>query len=267
VNDDIDDELRRLFSDDRLDVHVTPDATDAVVRGADRRRRRRTAMTGAFAVVALIGAGVGLTQLRPAADDTAGPLLPTSTSSASATPPPSVSTYTSTVTVTVDPPPTGSGNTNPPGGTNPPRSSSKPSTAKPPPPAPEAAPPVWSKLSLGMSYDDAMATGELGNAGAGTNENCRYHGLKPGNGYVDVYISLVTGIVRINLPATGKTSKNIGAGSTVAEAKAAYPTATQNGSQLVVPMIATPQWKYVFETDGTNVTAVYMRVAADDQCL
>ncbi|MFS8100300.1 hypothetical protein LFM09_24530 [Lentzea alba] len=267
MNDDFDDELRRLFSDDRLDVQVTSDATDAVVRGADRRRRRRNAVTATFALVALVGAGVGLSQLRPPSDDTAGPLLPTSSSTASATPPPSASTYTSTVTVTVDPPTAGTGTPNPPGGNTTPKSSSKSSTAKPPPPTPEAAPPVWSKLSLGMSYDDAMATGELGNAGAGTNENCRYHGLKPGNGYVDVYISLITGIVRINLPDSGKTSKGIGAGSTVADAKAAYPTATQNGSQLVVPVIGTPQWKYVFETNGTNVTAVYMRVAADDQCL
>ncbi|MET8761206.1 hypothetical protein [Lentzea sp. NPDC004782] len=39
MDDDLDAELRRLFSDDRLDVHVTP---DAVLRGANRRRRRRT---------------------------------------------------------------------------------------------------------------------------------------------------------------------------------------------------------------------------------
>lgn len=263
--DDLDDELRRLFSDDRLDVHVTPDATDAVVRGADRRRRRRTAVTGAFAVVALIGAGVALTQLRPTSDDTAGPLLPTSTSSSSVTPPPSASTYTSTVTVTVDPPPTGSGNTNQPGG-NPPRSSSKPSSSAPPP-TPESAPGVFGKLALGMSHDAAVETGELGNPGAHTNPDCRIYGLKPGNGFTDVIISLQKGVLQIKLPTAAKTSKNIGAGSTVAEVKAAYPTATQKGSELVVPMTATPRWNYIFENDGTNVTAVYMRLAVEDPCM
>ena len=264
MNDDLDDELRRLFSDDRLDVHVTPDATDAVVRGADRRRRRRTAVTGAFVVVALIGAGVGLTQLRPTGDDTAGPLLPTSSSSSSATPPPSVSTYTSTVTVTVDPPAPGSNNTNPTGG-KPPKSSSKPSSSAPP--TPESAPGVFGKLALGMSHDEAVETGELGNPGAHTNPDCRIYGLKPSNNFVDVIISLQKGILQIKLPPAAKTSKNIGAGSTVADAKTAYPTATQIGSELIVPMIATPRWNYVFENDGTNVTAVYMRLAVDDPCL
>ncbi|GAA4411061.1 hypothetical protein GCM10023148_03140 [Actinokineospora soli] len=58
----IDDDLRRLFTDDRLDVPVHAGATAAVVAGA-RRRRRRTATLGtggALATALVIAGGVAL---------------------------------------------------------------------------------------------------------------------------------------------------------------------------------------------------------------
>ncbi|HEX7302952.1 hypothetical protein [Lentzea sp.] len=257
--DDIDDELRRLFNDDRLDVHVTPDATDSVVRGANRRRRRRAATAGTFAIVALIGAGVGLTQLRPSEDDSAGPLMPTSSSAATTTPPPSVSTYTQTVTVTVDPPTGSQGTTQ--GGSSTPKSS-RPSTTSTPPK--EGSPGVWGKLALGMSEENALKTGSLTNPGEATGSACRPYAMQTNLDSDAVLISPARGIVRIKMPSTARTSKNIGAGSTVAELKAAYPGATENGSELVVQMTATPRWAYVFDSDGTVVTAARMRLADQD---
>ena len=63
---DLDDELRRLFQDQRLDIPVKPGADHAVVTGARRVRRRRVALASAgsaFAVAALVAGGVALAGL------------------------------------------------------------------------------------------------------------------------------------------------------------------------------------------------------------
>ncbi len=260
--DDLDDELRKLFSDDRLDVHVTPDATDSVVSGAARRRRRRTAATGTFALVALIGAGVGLSQLHVPDDDTAGPVLSTSSSATTTTPPPpSISTYTQTRTVTVEAPLPGSQNTGQNNATPP--NSSRPRATSTPPTA-ESGPGLYGKLALGMSEENAVKTGELGDPGAVAGDACRPFALKSGSDLTDVLISPAKGIARIRLPSAIKTSKGIGAGSAVTDLKTAYPAASQSGSELVVQMTATPRWEYVFENDGSVVTRIRMRLAGHD---
>lgn len=265
--DDLDDDLRRLFSDDRLDVHVTPDATDSVVRGAARRRRRRTAVASAFGMVAMAGVGLGLTELRlPNPDDLAGPLLPTASSTSSTSPPPvSISTYTSTATVTVNPPLNSNGG-NP--GTNPnPGNTGKKSSSNPPPPAtPEAQPGRYGSLALGMPEADALATGSLvePSSPADPENRCKAYATKSVPDSSAVIISPVKGIVRITLASYAKTPKNVGAGSTVEAVKAAYANATQSGSNVVVPMAATPKWSYIFESDGTTVTTVRMRLSDND---
>jgi len=265
VDDDLDDELRRLFSDDRLDVHVPSDATEAVVRGAGRRRRRRSAAASVFAVMTLVGAGVVLTQLRPPSDDTAGDLLPTSSSTASATStPPSQSTVFLTKTETVQAPASGNPN-NPdkPGNTANP---TKPRVTTTPPPAPPAEPGQFGKLVLGMSEAAALKTGELIEPSSTTDPDakCKAYSTNSVPDSDAVIISMAKGLVRITLPSYAKTTKGITVGSKVADVKAAYPTATQSGSTYLVQMAATPKWTYVFETDGTAVTAVRQRLADHD---
>ncbi|NGY61723.1 hypothetical protein G7043_22605 [Lentzea sp. NEAU-D13] len=264
--DDLDDDLRRLFSDDRLELHVTPDATDSVVRGAARRRRRRTAVAGAFGVVALAGVGLGVTQLHlPNPEELAGPLLPIASSTTLTSPPSvTVSTFTSTATVTVDPPvKTGdvsSGKPNP-GNTN------KASSSNPPPPAtPEAQPGRYGSLALGMPEAEALATGSLiePSSPADPEGRCKAYATKSVPDTNAVIISPVKGIVRITLASYAKTPKNVGAGSTVDAVKTAYANATQSGSNVVVPMAATPKWSYIFESDGATVTTVRMRLADND---
>lgn len=262
---DLDDDLRRLFGDDRLDVQVTPDV-DSVVRGAARRRRRRTAVAGTLAAVTLVGAGLALTRLDlPDPDELAGPLLPTASSSSSSSPvPTSVSTFTSTATVTVDPPvnPT-SGNTGIPN----PGNTNKASTSNPPPPpTPEAQPGRYGSLALGMSEAEALTTGSLVEPGgpAEPDGRCKAYATRSVPDSNAVIISPVKGIVRITLASYAKTPKNVGAGSTVDAVKAAYANATQSGSNVVVPMAATPKWSYIFESDGSTVTAVRMRLADND---
>lgn len=50
---ELDDELRRLFADERLTLPVTVDVENAVVAGAKRRRRRRVTAAAASGVVAV----------------------------------------------------------------------------------------------------------------------------------------------------------------------------------------------------------------------
>jgi hypothetical protein len=264
VDDDLDDELRRLFSDDRLDVHVPSDATEAVVRGAGRRRRRRSAVASAFAVVTLVGAGVVLTQLPPPADNTAEELLPTSSSTSSATSTtPSPSTVFMTETKIVEAPTSGNPN-NPdkPGNTANP---TKPRTTTPPP-APPAESGRFGNLILGMSEADALKTGELIEPSSTTDPDakCKAYSTNSVPDSDAVIISMAKGLVRITLPSYAKTGKNITVGSKVADVKAAYPTATQSGSTYLVQMAATPKWTYVFETDGTAVTTVRQRLVDHD---
>ncbi|MET1076288.1 MAG: hypothetical protein ABWY11_26835, partial [Umezawaea sp.] len=60
---DLDDELRRLFRDERLDIQVKPGADQAVVTGARKVRRKRMMLAsagGTFAVAALVAGGIAL---------------------------------------------------------------------------------------------------------------------------------------------------------------------------------------------------------------
>lgn len=263
MDDDLDDELRRLFSDDRLDVHVTPDAADAVLRGADRRRRRRSAMTTTFALVALVGAGIGLTQLRSSSDDPVGDLLPTSMPTTSSAPPSlSISSSAQTTIVTVQPPASNPTGGNPGSGGTTGRSTPKLTTTTPPP-APPSEPGKVGKLALGMSEANALAAGSLVEPGTSAGSCTAYATTAVPDSDAAV-ISPANGIVRLTLPGYAKTQRGISAGSSVADVKTAYPTATQSGSTLLVQMAGTPKWMYVFETDGAAVTVVRMRLNAND---
>ncbi|MCX2731206.1 hypothetical protein OOZ19_13220 [Saccharopolyspora sp. NFXS83] len=67
---DLDDELHRMFADDRLDVRVRTGAEWSLVAGARRRRKRQTtvaAVGGALAMTVLVGGGAVLVA-RPAPD-------------------------------------------------------------------------------------------------------------------------------------------------------------------------------------------------------
>ncbi|MGW6443610.1 hypothetical protein [Lentzea sp. NPDC055074] len=263
---DLDDDLRKLFSDDRLDVHSTSVSTEQVLLGATRRQRRRTAVAGTFALVAVVGAGIGVSRFQPSSSDsTAGALLTTavSTTTTLSPPPPSISTVVSTATVTVGQPPNSTGgNTGKPdpGGT----SKSAPKSSGPA--TPESQPGRYGTLSLGMSEAAALATGSLiePSSAADPDNRCKAYATKSVPDANAVIISPAKGIVRITMPTYAKTPKNVGAGSQVADVKTAYANSTQSGSVITAQMSATPPWSYIFETDGMVVSAVFMRLNAND---
>ncbi|MGH3876108.1 MAG: hypothetical protein ACRDSK_03630 [Actinophytocola sp.] len=215
----VDDELRRLFHDDRLDVAVRPDAEQLIVAGARRVRRRRfaTATAGAVAVaVVLVGGGIALA--GTGAQESLPPAVSTTT------PPPTISDAPVTTT---EPPAVRKKSAN---------------TAKTPPPATEAGeksettsskpPPAYSldtilprnfgPLWLEMSEQKALATGLLG-AVEGTDGKCtRYTGTFGGH----VLVSANLGIVRIGVTAPVATPEGIHISSTVGDVRTAYPVVT-----------------------------------------
>ncbi|MEV8436403.1 hypothetical protein AB0425_03435 [Actinosynnema sp. NPDC051121] len=89
---ELDDRLRELFADERLDVPAPPDVAGAIVAGARRRRRTRVAVASTFALTVLVAGGA-------VAGDVGPGLL-----GEPASPPGSTVVETATVTVTSLPP-------------------------------------------------------------------------------------------------------------------------------------------------------------------
>ncbi|RKT71429.1 hypothetical protein DFJ66_4718 [Saccharothrix variisporea] len=73
---ELDERLRELFSDERLDLPARDDAVPRIVGGARRRRRTRTVATGALVVAAVVGGVVAAQGLstRVASEPGAGPV-------------------------------------------------------------------------------------------------------------------------------------------------------------------------------------------------
>jgi hypothetical protein len=88
VTVELDDRLRELFADERLDLPAPPDAADAIVAGARRRRRTRTAVAASFSLTVLVAGGVAVGGIGRLVSEPAAP---------------SRSTVVETVTVSVTP--------------------------------------------------------------------------------------------------------------------------------------------------------------------
>jgi hypothetical protein len=189
----LDDELRRLFADERLDLAVRPDAELTIVAGARRIRRRRfvAGTVAAVAVAMVVGSGIALAgaagpESVPAAR-TADPVVPT--------------TMTTVPTTTTTPVTSATSGDE----------------------APEYAldtigPWTYGPLRLSMSEAQARDTGLLG-AVEVTGECVKYRATYGG----DVVVSKKYGVVIIRVSRPVSTAKGVHVGSMIAEVKAAYP--------------------------------------------
>lgn len=241
----IEEELGRLLHDDRLDVRARPDATEVVVAGARRVRHRRVAVVGAVTAVALVASGWGVTALSgslslPSVDPA---VLPTTTAATTAAttatpaggtavvPPPHTVVETVTVVVT--------------------KESARPDVG-------------YGAVKFGMTEQELAATGAVTAAAGG---ECAAFAWKsdPGNANA-VLVARGAGVVRIELPADGRTSAGIGVGSTLEQVKAKYPAGVEpyGGGSYDVLMPGDVAWKYVFALDAERVVGIRMqRLGAD----
>src|SRR6187399_3346334 len=221
-DDELAGELRRLFTDSRLDLPARTGAEDAVVAGARRIRRRRVAATtigGTFAAALLVAGSLVVGGLRAETGQAAlpaasGPVIespvPVSTSSPAA-PVPAESSALS-------PPQPGPPQPMVSQGQRLPDVSSPPTRVAPPRttplPGPAVGPAGYGRLRLGMPFDIAKATGMLSSTSTPPS-GCATYSLIEGQAQVSsVSISSTDGVVRFQ--ASGAhTPEGVKAGSPI----------------------------------------------------
>jgi hypothetical protein len=254
----LDDELRRLFADDRLAVPVARNAGVAVVAGARRRRRGRMAMAAAgsvLAAVAVVSAGAALSGIgHPATTHVtaAGPVLSTTVPIATTTTPAAA-----------------------------PTTMYKPTDV--------LGPFGYDKLSLGMSLKDVAAVAQLRDAAPVTSNGCYRYTVfldvvtvqqpstvvpgatpvttLPADAVLELLVSARNGVIQVIAGPTMHTPEGIGIGSSKEALADAYPLLVLpvRAGMTTVPATGNPKAIYVFQVAGNGtVTAFSLRQAKSD---
>ncbi|MEU0533813.1 hypothetical protein [Amycolatopsis tolypomycina] len=260
--DELEQRLRALFADERLDLPPPPDAETAIVVGARRRRRRRhvaQAVTGvAAAVVAVAG---GLTMVRLHTEDSTAAMSPGSLGTSGKPP--------ENLTPGWSPEPTTPGPT----ATRSIQDSARPDepTSAPPrtPPSQKAtvlpgaasgpllAADGFGKLKLGMSEADVAAQAvTLSDPQAGA--SCTAYRAQ-GDGVpvsASVVISKTAGVVVVTPDVAAHTAEGIGAGSTKDQILAAYPAAKEEAGGVVAPVGAAAEYRFRLGDNGVVQTSL-----------
>jgi hypothetical protein len=231
----LDDDLRRMLADldadERLDVPVRPGAAELIVAGARRVRRKRiaavtaaSALTAAAVVVGgfVLAAG-GPEALPPATSDlqvAPESSVPSSGSSSRATTSPSGRTTASGIRPGGEAPgPGGGGDGGADGGDQ------QPTVDPPPPPSGEQIGPAsFQALRLGMTYDEAVATGMVGAGDPVPATGCAtYPLLVGGESAGGVQISAASGVEVLYPVVALHTPEGPSNGWSLAQVKAVYP--------------------------------------------
>jgi hypothetical protein len=254
--EELEQRLRAMFADERLDLPPPPDAGTVIVAGARRRRRRyRSMQTVAGVAAAVVALAGGLTVFRlhteggtalMTADGTEISIKPPENLTAGRAPQPSTPGPTSTQSIQVSSPP-GSPSTKPPQ----PLSSHQPTTLPPVSSGPLLAADGFGNLKLGMSEAEVTAQVTLGEPQAGA--SCTVYKAQ-GSGIpasASVVISKAAGLVVVTPDVAAHTAEGIGAGSTKEQVLAAYPAAKDEPGGVVAPVTAAAE--YHFTLDGTGV--------------
>ncbi|MGW0519828.1 hypothetical protein [Crossiella sp. NPDC003009] len=272
----VDDELRRLFSDDRLELRPLPDAEHAVLTGVKRRQRRRraaVAATGALSALAVVAGTLAV--LQPEQTNTVQPADTTSltfTTTPAPTSAPSSSAGDQSSATTTTPSRGGSGVGS--GQGTAPSSSSKTPTSTIPPKTfgTELMGPVsYRGLRLGMPQEQAVATGLIKpNAKPESNTGCfgyDYAGSPRAAGFYSVVISKAKGVVRINGRGDERTSEGIGVGAPVADFDRVYPKyGTDHGAvgERVVAVPGNAAANYWFIMQNNSVKEIRLELKEQD---
>jgi hypothetical protein len=87
VTVELEDRLRELFADERLDLPAPPDAAEGIVSGARRRRRSRIAVAATFSLTVLLAGGVAVSGIGNLVGEPASPAQSTVVETATVTVP------------------------------------------------------------------------------------------------------------------------------------------------------------------------------------
>jgi len=260
--DELEQRLRALFADERLDLPPPPGAGTVIVAGARRRRRRRHAVQAvagvAAAVVAVAG---GLTMIRlhaedgtavMSADGTESSVKPPENLTAGRAPEPSVPEPTGTQSIQASAPPDSPSS-------NPPRPSAthKPSTLPAVSSGPLLAADGFGKLKLGMSEAEVTAQAVALSAPE-TGASCTVYKAQ-GSGLpasASVVISKAVGLVVVTPDVVAHTAEGIGAGATKDQVLAAYPTAKAETGGVVAPASAAAEYHFKLGETGVVQTSL-----------
>jgi hypothetical protein len=267
---DLEDELKRLFRDERLDVRVAADADKTIVAGARRVRRRRIALVTAAGVLSLLAVGAGTMVL------TRGP-----SSSDSATPPTSLPITTSDsptiISSTPAPSPTGIPTLSQVKPGEPSVSSRTTSSSSPVPRtaatvAPIAAtvlgPTGYGPLRLGMTDAELQATGQVTSSLPSQKPvgSCTTYAI---NGHTGsrLEVSAKRGLVIIDPGPKIHTPEGIAEGATQAEVKAKYPDYDSQKSPAIVRVPGnSAAWYYLYPAPDSSKIGTIVLVGSQSEC-
>lgn len=265
----LDDELRRLFADERLEVPARPGAEDVIVAGARRVRRRRiTAVTasGALAVVAAVAAGVLLAGGHPDAMPPANRYKNTPTSTTTTT---TTTTTRSSTTQTVPKGTLGGNAEAPPTQEEPGDTGPTEPTVAPPPSLdhPVLGPTGYQALYLEQAQQEAEATGMVGAAAGQYGDSCTEHHLLV-DGVEAGLVYFRDGVLVALMPFTSQTPEGVGPGWTVEQAATAYPDldvefAVANRYAMVsVPGNPGATFRLIIDGSVNEIVRITMQTAA-----
>ncbi|WP_410587333.1 hypothetical protein [Amycolatopsis sp. lyj-23] len=260
--DELEQRLRALFADERLDLPPPPDAGTVIVTGARRRRRRRHAVQAvagvAAAVVAVAG---GLTMIRVHAEDgtavmsadgTGISVKPPENLTPGRSPEPSAPAPTGTQSIQASAPPGVS--------TPPPRRPSptpSPSRLAAVTSGPLLAADGFGRLKLGMTEADLAAqTVTLSDAQAGA--SCTVYQAQ-GSGLpasASVVVSKAAGVVAVTPDVAAHTAEGIGAGSTKDQIFAVYTAAKEEDGSVFAPAGAAARYRFSLGATGVVQTSL-----------
>ena len=260
--DELEQRLRALFADERLDLPPPPGAGTVIVAGARRRRRRRHAVQAvagvAAAVVAVAG---GLTMIRlhaedgtavMSADGTEGSVNPPEDLTAGRRPEPSTPGPTGTQSIQASAPPVSPTS-------NPPQApvTQKASTLPAMPSGPLLAADGFGKLKLGMSEAEVTAQAvALSDPQAGA--SCTVYKAQ-GSGVpasASVVISKAVGLVVVTPDVVAHPAEGIGGGATKDQVFAVYPKAKAETGGVVAPASAAADYHFKLGETGVVQTSL-----------